>query len=1546
MNGPLALLAATAFLTSPARAAVDISITTPQTTQTPEGEQFVQSVTFANDVAHYTLTYDITKPTGKENECTSHWWAWTTKLITLGMTEPSRANWYFQAFFNWYFDGESLYNRPATMKVIRQSGEDGVVEYTWDTPKATAHLRFAMATGSDKLLLFARYEPKQPINQSYLVFTCYPTGFAEPRNRAVTTATRTAPMGDKVTLDLAQERWVLYEDTTEGRPGNGPAGLLLGTPEAFSEVTVPVGNYAVTTRLNLKPEARSFALGLYSFPVLPDLQQTREYFRASATQEAEWLGTQAADDLVKPLPPLPLPESRRQALRQASARLFDRGVETWAPSREGLDFPWARKLPGGPVRALILTPRWCAYETMELARRLELEAKHLYFDTRTVLSSDANWPYRAQTGQGPVGMAAATMQAAELCSDPSRELFLVAGVSASALPGVSRTALLDQVRTGKGLLVVGSPDLLRGWPAELFGEPAPDLAEPVVDSFPYQQLPGYREGARGRIDGEAPLRAYRYGKGTVMVLRVGLGTYSSLVPRNDASEGLSGATDRCLALCASAALGAAGRAPTGALRAGALGPGSTEVTIDLPADVPQGSKLLVRLQDELDRVLHANTVALPLGGRTVALPAQPTGRRCFLDAVLLDEGGRTLAFTSAALPESSGPALRDLTLQPADPARVAAVPQMEAADGGVLNCSVAVEANAPLADTRLVWEVWDAFDRLLTRTETAVPANGGAVSTQLTIGPPVTVCHRLDVSLRTGERERAFARQRFTVALPYPYDDFTVLMWSYAGGDPVLQQTDRLCYDLGADMMDLCHMGGYRDEGAAREYALAARSGLRVLPYVTRLSGETTPDSHRVPCLHDPVYLDKTREALAATCRQAAPYSPVAFTLGDENYLFRGTGECCSRPESVAAFRDWLRDKYGTLDKLNQAWATKYTSFDALGQPRRIGAAAQQIRAAAQTTSVAPWLDHKRFMDTAFAHTHELFADAIREVVPGAKVGWDGLLNYGWQAGYDFTKLCANLELNQTYTTQWLQGELVRSFKRPGALTGKWGNAVADNEEGFSAWPWDCLFAGDNSVWWWTSWGCDYIPFNPDLSLSDFGKWFFPAAREVAHGPGKLLLHAKREHSGIGVLYSQPDMFVSALMDEVAPGAEFSGTGSFWKQHTALLHGLKDLGCQYQHLSYADLEAGKLPADEYRVLFLSLATCLSDEAVRALRRFVEAGGTLVVDGRAGLLTGDGRLRDRRALDEILGVHAAAGMAALKQPSTQGDASLPLPTTATPAATKQGGVERLVPLTVLEPTLQPSTAKALGTAGNAPVLLVNTLGRGRAVTTNFAWSALDAARTKDEPNPLLDALSGILSQAGVHPPCALTRPDGLRPLCVQQVVFGDGDSRYLALQQDLLTRGLPEQQLHVRLPQPSTVYDVRAGKQVGTGPVAEWDATVSRGKPMLYALLPSQVRSVTAEAPDAAMVGATLRIPVRVAADGAKPAYHVVRMDAYALGSETPHRQYSQNVACPNGSGAAVLPFALNDQPSEWRLVFRDVASGVETTRTVRMTFGRPRRSER
>ncbi len=1500
-----AIIALPAAAQGPADVAT-VTVAPPKYETVDTGRRMSQDVSLANTLASYTLRYDIIELADDPGKVGSVKWAFTNGYAPLGIAAPSMANWYNQGFLMWTFDGKEIHDYPATLRVIHESGPDAMVEYVWDTPDVTATARFALTAGSDKLLLFGSYEPKVPIDESKLRLMCYPSTFTKPWVRRTVTSEVIMTEGSRA-LDLETERWVVFEDVAEGRPGAGSAGLLLGDATAYSEATVGAGGYANYANLTLAPDRQSFAVGLYEFPDMPDPAVTRDYFSRMGDEESDAIAQLASADLDQPLAPIPFDAARLALILRRDAAKFERPAEIWRPDAEALDFPWAAKLPDGPVRVALLCGRWTAFETMELGRRLEMDVEHLYFDTKASLSEPGNWPYRNQTGIGALGLGVAERHGVQICTADDREVMMVAGLNSNAIPKRLREIIVDQVQAGKGLILTGETTHLRAWPEELFADRDDSLVDAISVSMPWDEIPGLRPGERGRVTEGPPFEGYRFGEGRVIVFRSKLGHYSSLVPLSDAVYGLDAAMDRVLAMHAKAVLAATDRdlpVDVSASIQGGTPTAGEPIDLAVTANAPEGATVSIRVQDGFGRLLATRT-ATP--NEDIALAGMASGSEHFVDILVRGEGGECLGFAAISTTAAEAATIGDVALSPGVRSHPAAPTVVDLVDGGALTCDVTFGGLAGLDEVTMGCVVTDCFGRTLAATET--PVTGARAVLELPIARPVTVAHHVDVTLVADGKPLAFHREPFTVPVPYPLDDFTLLMWTYAGGEPSVRRTDRMCYELGAEMSDLCHVGGYADEAAAREYAVSAQSGMRMIPYVTRLSGAGS-DGVRSPCLHDEDYRSRAIASIANTSTQAAPYAPVAYTLGDENYLTRNSGPgVCSSPETMAAFRDWLEAKYVDVADLNAAWATDLGGFADVAEPMTL------VSATEQTESFAPWFDHRLFMDTAFAETHDLFADAIRGVDPGAKVGWDGLLSYHWQAGYDFYQLSRNMELNQVYTSIWPQDEFVRSFAQEGALTGQWGNSVADNEDGFAAMAWHNAFNGHNSAWWWTSWGCDYIPFNPDHSISEFGRWHFDAANEVTAGPGKLLVNAKRDNSGIAVLYNQAGVFAAKLAEKVAPGSAFAGDATWLDNHKGLLRALQDLGYQFEYVAAAEIdEQGAQALEGFQALFLPLATCISDEQVTAIKAFANAGGAVIADGRPGILTGSGVPRQDRPLDDLFGVESPSGMEAFAI------SSAPLP---------EGAALPMGP--ALEPGIEVTTGAASMEFGNQQHVIAH----DSALLLNSPFRQYNSLRVEEEADAFLQVIAQPLAARGMRPYCTLGVANGPAQ-CVEQAMFVSGDIRYLCLEQDILLRGIEPQTATLTLPEPSIVYDMRDRKQVGDGPVQSWEVEISRGRPLMFALMPYEVTGLSARVASEATLGDELSVNVRVEAEDATAQYHVVRMDVYAPGSDSPHRQYSQNLGCEAGVGRATIPFALNDTEGEWRIVCTDSATGVSAEKQVEL----------
>ncbi|MBT3290153.1 MAG: hypothetical protein HN380_22615, partial [Victivallales bacterium] len=1280
----------------------------PRIRTKPEGKHIVQDVSLSNAIGSYTLRYDIVEVPDDPGRVSYVTWAPKSGYTGLGIAAPSMACWYNQGFFAWTLDDLNIQSYRAKFRIVREGGPDAMVEYVWDTPKGVVTARFAVTSSSDKLLFFGSYEPKGDVQTCKLRLMAYPATFQKPHARSVTTATRTLTSGS-AELDLARERWILLEDTAEGRAGDGSAGLLLGDPGVFANVTAgAIGGYGEYVDLELKPGQRRFCLALYEFPGLPDPLETRAYFQRSGNTESGKLATMLELDTDEVLPPMPVDAQRAARMREEDVKRLKRPAEAWGPSPTPLDFPWADKLRGGPVRVALLAPRWAAYETGELARRLDMDVTHQYFDDSRAIASPRAWSLAEFTGVGSLGVALASREAARICADTTRDVILITNLSGAAVPTAVRQAVLEQVRNGKGLMLTGGGAALKGWPADLTADPDPDLVRHALRTVPWEQLPGLRPDEPGRLGDGPPLQGYRYGAGRVVVLKASISRYSALVPRSEADEGLEGATDRILAMNAAALLAAAGRAlPDAELQAhDAPIPAASPSVLQLRTAGPRPASVLLRIQDEVDNVVLLRAARLGPNGQ-LKLPGLPGTHKYLVDVLLRGADGECIGFASTVLPVAAKLQLSPLALSPSRRVHPEAVPTVELVGGGTLTCSTAIDTPPPGVALTLRCMVSDSFGRVLATGSAAVPTSG-RTRLDLRLPRPVTVCHHVDSTVYAGSRALVTRRDRFTIPVPYPLDDFTALTWSFPGAETVTRYVQRACYNLGMDMMDLCHMGRYGDSLAAREYGVAARSGLRLVPYVTRLNHVAHDDNTLAPGLFDPEWRAKTSETVRIASRQAASYAPAAYTLGDENYLSRGKHEACGAPETMVAYRAWLKSRYGTIAKLNGAWGTGHASFGQITAPMWAEEAAKQ------TTSFAAWFDHRDFMDTAFAEMHETLADVIRQDDPGAKVGWDGLLHYHHLAGYDFHKLTRNLELNQVYSSYRLQGELVRSFAGSDALTGEWANSVADKEDGYSAIGWHNLFRGHNSVWWWMSWGCGNTPFNPDGTVSKLGEWFFAGTAELRGGIGKLLLHGKRDNSGIAILYSQADMCAAELSGKLAPKSAFAGEDAWLNALRGLTVSLEDLGYQYRFVASAELESGPECLVGLNALFLPLATCMSDSQAEAIRAFVKRGGLLIADGRVGMLTGNGIVRAERSLADVFGVSAPAGLPALSEPST--------------ATTLRIG-KTSVRANLLEPGLTLAEGVAAPFAGDQPVWISNGFGKGRGVLLNLPFSAINPDRVK-------------------------------------------------------------------------------------------------------------------------------------------------------------------------------------------------------------------------
>ncbi|GAA3771926.1 beta-galactosidase [Plantactinospora mayteni] len=183
-----------------------------------------------------------------------------------------------------------------------------------------------------------------------------------------------------------------------------------------------------------------------------------------------------------------------------------------------------------------------------------------------------------------------------------------------------------------------------------------------------------------------------------------------------------------------------------------------------------------------------------------------------------------------------------------------------------------------------------------------------------------------------------------------------------------------------------------RASAEGRQICLATGTGAhpawlaRAHPEVTRTDFEGR--KHRYgqrhnSCPSSPVFRRLSTElARRIAQRYAGNPAIVAWHVGNEY------GGACYCDLCAAAFRDWLRDRYGSLDALNAAWYTTFwshtfTNWDEIEPP---SALTEHWRGPNHTAFQGITLDYLRFMSDAMLGNFRDEKAAIRESSPDVPV--------------------------------------------------------------------------------------------------------------------------------------------------------------------------------------------------------------------------------------------------------------------------------------------------------------------------------------------------------------------------------------------------------------------------------------------------------------------------------------------------------------------------------------------------------------------------------
>ena len=1210
---------------------------------------------------------------------------------------------------------------------------------------------------------------------------------------------------------------------------------------------------------------------------------------------------------------------------------------------------WADPYSRGPIRAWMMPNVVGGRDVVELAQRLSL-----VYDTLTLDSGGYNaWGFGDFYGKrgGPHGSpytADYQYLIEDLTSDQSYEVLVLPGTHPwHELPQEARAAIAQRVENGTGLVLVGprcDPERL-GELAELspllpvraeerpvtedsWKEPRPISGEVwrttgphyITANVPLEALPfdhmshfAYRAGGEALVEaGGAPVIAVKpYGKGRVVALGYENFCFSPQIADPWGCQQTYPYWEYYYSLLCRAIVWAAQKEPGVRIDEISVQNGMVKVRLAGDARPVTGT---VTFRDERSRVQHTAelSAASAAGDLSIPVPSHLNGGLQFADVVVRDSSG-VLDWGAAVFDVPREVEVRSLDAAPS----VVAV-------GAAVSGEVRLTAASPTKVTVAI-HFEDNYGRVLDRARHDVAVAGEhSLSYDLATANCLTRLGRVVCQVGHGERILDRKSAPVFVLIPQVWDDYEIIMdrflpepapgrWTEIGkrleqmnvsvmGAISPEMSEHVNFKIQADVV--CY--GFHPRHFQRRWNESRKGYLQ------------TRDKKwlvREPCFTSPEYRARFRDDLSSKVTQFARFSPVSYYAYEEPSLtyFGGGLDLCWSPTCLDGFRNWLRKTYRTLRALNEEWGTGYRRWEAV-----LPATAEEAQASA---NYVPWADFRTWMEAMWADVYREGRDIIRSIDPNAVICLSGNQAGNPFNGYDYSRINHYVDQMQQYTGENLD-EFNRSFYPGMRCTGCTGYGVSDPD--LSLQLWGRLLNGDTAgcvIFW------EISCLNPDLTFCRSGADLARHFGELrGDGIARLLGAAQRDNCGIAIHYSYPSIHGTWITDGEIVDHEWGNRSSkafavFNRDRIAWTSLLEGLGYQYDFVGYTQIEKGELRRRGCRLLILPHSVAISDKEAAGIEEFVAAGGVVIADMWPAVMNEHCRWRRGGRLDSLFGIaHETVRPGDFQKTDAGGSVRV--------SGAEQEWCEQ-----------HPGVAR-------------RRYGSGEAIYLGFSLAPLllgSGPGDRGKVAGLVGLISGLMREAEIAPPASVLNEDGTPALTCESVRYRAGSADYFGI---VRYPGAPEQKaaigdetgippledmrptlgengdlVRITFPDARHIYDVRARQYLG-----HTDCVVTRlsyGDARIYARLPYTVIGVEVGVPDAVTAGqqVALRIALRGSGSG-EIGDHVATVKVYAPdGSECTH--YAFRLPLPKGVGEGAVPLALSDAPGTWRIVGRDVATGVE-----------------
>jgi len=654
--------------------------------------------------------------------------------------------------------------------------------------------------------------------------------------------------------------------------------------------------------------------------------------------------------------------------------------------------------------------------------------------------------------------------------------------------------------------------------------------------------------------------------------------------------------------------------------------------------------------------------------------------------------------------------------------------------------------------------------------------------------------------------------------------------------------------------------------------------------------GDVETDPVRDPCFSDPERKKEVERLIAEKLNFCdANYYGIRYHIAsDEADLGRSV---CFSPHCLAAFRVWLKDHYESLDELNSSWNTHYKDWNEVTPV--------QLKELKDKERLAQYVEHKWFMNLVFARDWVgATGDGIRRVCPGSINGLSGTQEPGF--GYDWVQMMKYNPLLMYYGGN--QVNAVMDFAPEGAKLGRWlgyTRGYKENEIFSKGRIWEHLFRGANMI---CKFSCE--AFSGDVSARPNAIFFSEAVKEIRAGIGARILHGKKIRRDVGILYSQLSMLCG-----YSNAAGRQNMLNIWNSWPALL---TDLGLQFRMVSYEELDERP---PECKVLVLPAAFSLSKKQLANLKKYAEMGGIVIADCGAGWYDGHGNRADDKLAEDFFGIDRSQAVL--------------FPSDAPHYRTLPPG----------ELNLKVTDGKAAITEGDFQFVITKNHGKGKSVLLNLVIGSYFTIKLGGVGGEEAIAKSGLAeTQRAVREIATPLLSTCEVPFEVKGMLGStifmrqDGKNYYAGILPPI--KDVPRYSMlqytpaEVKFPVKGHIYLMRTGEYLGNSDTCK--VQLRNGDPVVFAILPKQIKGVEINAPKALKAGEVCKI--RFTAPGSVGA-HVFHVEIRRPDGSLPFGYWWNSYA---SQGEQEFQFAANDVPGEWKIVVRDVDSAMTATRTIKL----------